>query len=110
MTRSCPYCSDVVAAEKFDDHLKDCIDAAHVDPPAPPGRFLVTCSNLDCLLHKGVPYSDIGNAELLAWAHENRWRELGGRGIHSCNVTEFVKDQTSLAPESATGTKEAARG
>lgn len=111
MTRSCPYCDDVLAAEKYDDHLKDCIDASHLDPPAPPGRFVVYCQNRDCLLYKGMRYPDVGHAELVAFAHENRMRETHpAEGRHVCDVKDLNPDQTSLNSESATGTKEATRG
>lgn len=110
MTRTCPYCESVVCEENFPDHLRDCIKE-HAPPPAPPVGFQVKCQDVDCILFKGVNYPDVGNAELLAFAHENRFRELGSR--HLVDVEDLslaVPAPTSDPAGSAAGAKEADNG
>ncbi len=100
MTRDCPYCDDVLPSENFDDHLDECM--RHLDVPPPPGRYRVTCSATDCLLFKGVTYPEIGNAEILAWAHESRMDDLVHP--HHCTVQDLKEVQPSKkATEAATG-------
>jgi hypothetical protein len=92
--------------EVYNDHLTKCM--AHIEVPTPPARFKLTCQDFDCILHKPVYYPDIGHAELIAWAHESRFREIGSK--HFCDIEDLNPVQPSVNPESATGTKEAAHG
>lgn len=81
----------------------------HIPLPPPLGRFLVTCSAGGCLLNKGVSYDEIGNAELLAWAHESRKADEQNPP-HNCAVEDLNKVQPSKDPGAAAGAKEAAHG
>lgn len=113
MTRECPYCDDVLLGEHFDEHLQECIRKAAKEIPAPQARFQVTCSRVDCILNKGLPFDDFAAAEFLAFAHEQRnpWddqTQLSYR--HYVDVQELNKVQPSVKPGAPTGAQEAAHG
>jgi hypothetical protein len=59
-------------------------------------HWTVTCTAVDCVLSRGVKCSDVSAAELLAFAHESRWREeIDDK--HLC-VVELVGGSSAAEP------------
>jgi hypothetical protein len=63
-----------------------------------------------CYLRKPVLFPDASAAELLAYAHEQRWKDEPETFLHVVVVKDLNEVLPSSNSESATGDKEGRRG
>jgi hypothetical protein len=69
-------------------------------------RYEVRCTNRECYLREGVLYADLAAAEVLAWAHEQRWVE----DVEAHTVVLKDLNHPVSKPQAATGDKGGGNG
>ncbi len=74
----------------------------HAAQPA----FEVSCTCPGCYLRKPVVLADAAAAEVLAFAHEQRWKDEPETFLHTVVVKDLNEVQPSLKTGSATGDRE----
>lgn len=71
-------------------------------------KYEVRCTARDCYLRNPVPFADPAMAEVLAYAHEQRW--LDAQEPHVVILQDLNDVQPSEKPEASTGEKGGANG